>query len=73
MGDFVKAVRTVVGDAEPVVTWGEVTGTGPLTVRLVGHATDISPADQAAHLTLSTNDRVVLFRVGGKWIVGLEL
>lgn len=70
---FVKAVRTIADREPPVVTWGEVTGTGPLTVRLVGETTDIKPADQAAHLTLSTNDRVVLFRVGGKWIVGLEL
>lgn len=65
--------RVAASTLSPVVAWGNVTGTAPLTVRLAGDTVDIEPIDVSDHLTLSTNDRVVLLKAGGHWIVGVRL
>ena len=46
------------------LTWGEVIALSPLTVRFAGDSADTPVTLKASGLTLATNDKVALARLG---------
>lgn len=50
------------------VTWGEVTSTSPLQVRIAGDTASTTIPLKMDSYTAVTNDKVVLLRVGVQWI-----
>ena len=48
------------------VTWGLVTSTSPVQVRIAGDTVD-TPIAVKDSITVATNDNVVLLRVGSQW------
>ena len=53
------------------VRWGEVTSVSPVEVRFVGDTADVPVALKTDGLTLATNDKVALLRLGrtGGWMI----
>ena len=53
------------------VRWGEVTSVSPVEVRFAGDSTDRPVGLKADGLTLATNDKVALLRLGstGGWFI----
>ena len=46
-------------------TWGQVTSISPVTVRISGDSVDTPIALKNTSLTLATNDKVALDKLGG--------
>ena len=56
------------------VAWGLVTQVTPtVQVRFAGDTVDVTVTRGNAALTLATNDRVVLLKVGTQWTVAYKL
>lgn len=53
------------------VTWGEVTSVSPVEVRFAGDTVDVPVALKTSGLTLATNDKVALLKLGssGGWMI----
>lgn len=71
---FEDAVREALA-VEPArwTTWGEVTGTAPLMVRLAGDTDAIRVGLVLASYTPVVGDKTVLIRVGAQWVCAGKL
>lgn len=52
-----------------LIRWGDVTSISPFEVRLAGDTVDIGIELRLTGYSPTTNDRVLLLDVGGRWIV----
>lgn len=52
-----------------LITWGDVSGTTPTLVRLRGDTADTQIDLWLTSYTPTTNDRVILLKVGGSWVI----
>lgn len=52
-----------------VIAWGEVTGVSPTLVRFAGDTGDTQVTLRLSSYTATTNDRVVLLKVGTSWAI----
>ena len=51
------------------LAWGEITAVSPVTVRLAGDTADTPVAVKNTALTLATNQKVLMAKVGNGWVV----
>lgn len=51
------------------ITWGVVTGTAPTQVRFGGDTADVDVKSKMAGYTPTTNDVVILLKVGTTWVI----
>ena len=65
--------KAIARQASPELRFAEVTSTSPLEVRLAGDNSDIGIDRVVASYTPTTNDRVVLAKVGSSWVILGEL
>ncbi len=58
-----------VADPGFALAYGDVTATSPVEVRIAGDTTSTEITERLASYTPTTNDRVILARVGPVWII----
>lgn len=54
-------------------TWGEVTQTSPLKVKLAGDTASINIQKYNTNYTPTLNDIVVLFQIGSQWVIVCDI
>jgi hypothetical protein len=72
-----RAIETILEAARPAadpgaafeITFGDVTGVSPLEVRIAGDTTSTQIGEYAAAYTPTSNDRVIVLRLGPTWII----
>lgn len=70
MTDVVDALVSMKNTEENrVITWGVVTSVSPTEVRFGGDTVDVEVASKLAGYTPTTNDVVVLLKVGTSWVI----
>ncbi|HSG29506.1 MAG TPA: hypothetical protein VLA34_13585 [Candidatus Krumholzibacterium sp.] len=64
--EIIKAAQT---KPALVTAWGDVLGVSPTLVRFAGDTADTQIDNWLTSYTPTTNDRVILLKVGSTWVI----
>jgi hypothetical protein len=70
MNEFVQLLSKGRGTSQTaIITWGEVISVSPTEVRFAGDTADVEVELYLSSYTPTTNDRVLLIKVGETWVI----
>ena len=70
MSDITNAIISLAQPKEgPHLAWGEVISISPTEIRFAGDTVDVEVNTKLSSYTPTTNDIVVLLKVGTAWVI----